>query len=74
MTAMKTMSRAHTAPPEPSRATAANGSTSPAETSASDIRSGKVGKDGVPSRANPAKPMVVAQSQGMANHDNPPMM
>ena len=37
VTAMKTIKRVHTAPPEPSSATAAYGRTRPADTSASDI-------------------------------------
>lgn len=40
VTAMKTSSKEAAAPPLPSRATAASGSTSPAVTSASGIREG----------------------------------
>lgn len=74
VTAMKTIKSVHTAPPGPSKATAAYGSTRPADTSASGMRSGYVGKAGLLSRARPARPIVVAQSQGMANHEIPPMM
>ncbi len=74
VTAMKTMRRVQTAPPDPRRATAAYGSTRPAETSALDMRSGYVGKAGLPSRARPARPMVVAQSHGIANHEIPPII
>lgn len=70
VTAMKIRIRVAPAPPVPSIATAALGRTNPAVTSASGIRSGKVGKLGFPSRARAASPIVVAQSQGIANHDS----
>lgn len=74
VTAMKTISRVQTAPPWPSRAIAAFGRTSPALTWASDIRFGYVGKTGLASRAKALNPIVVAQSQGMANQLRPPSM
>lgn len=74
VTAMKTISRVQTAPPEPRRATAAYGRTSPADTSASDIRFGNVGNTGLLSRARAERPIVVAQSHGMANQESPPKM
>jgi hypothetical protein len=74
VTAINTINRVQTAPPEPRRATAAYGRTRPAETSVSDIRKGYVGNAGFPSRARAERPIVVAQSQGMANHDRPPKM
>jgi hypothetical protein len=72
VTAIKTINKVQTAPPEPRRATAAYGRTRPAETSASGIRLGNVGNAGFPSRARAESPIVVAQSQGMANQDSPP--
>jgi len=74
VTAIKTINKVQTAPPEPRRATAAYGRTSPAETSASDIRLGNVGNAGLPSRASAERPIVVAQSHGMANQERPPRM
>jgi hypothetical protein len=74
VTAMKTIKRVQTAPPPPSSATAAYGKTRPAETSAADMRRGKVGKAGLPSRARAASPIVVAQSHGIANQEIPPIM
>lgn len=74
VTAMKTMSKTATAPPCPRSATAAYGTTSPAETSASSIRWGNVGNAGLPSKARAARPIVVAMSHGMANQEIPPMM
>jgi hypothetical protein len=71
---MKTIKRVATAPPFPSNATAAYGSTRPAETSSAGILLGKVGKAGFVSRARAARPMVVAQSHGIANQLRPPMM
>lgn len=71
---MKIMIRVQMAPDVPSRPTAAYGSTRPAETSAGSIRFGYVGKDGLPSSARALRPIVVAHSHGMANHDRPPMM
>jgi len=55
-----------TAPPFPSIATAALGRTSPAVTSASGMRSGYVGQMGFVSSDRAARPMVVAQSHGIA--------
>jgi len=72
VTAMKINRSVHTAPPFPRRTTAALGSTKPALTSASGMRSGKEGNDGWPSSARQASPIVVAQSHGMANHERPP--
>lgn len=74
VTAINTMRRVATAPPEPKRATAAYGRTRPAETSASGIRLGYVGNAGLPSSAIAESPIVVAVSQGMANQDRPPKM
>jgi len=64
VTAMKTSSSVHAAPPLPSRATAALGNTKPALTSAADNLSGYVGNEGCVSLARAARPIVVAQSQG----------
>lgn len=72
VTAMKTKSSVATAPPFPSIATAAFGRTSPALTSASAIRSGYDGNTGLLSKARAASPIVVAQSQGIANQLRPP--
>jgi len=72
VTAMKISSSVAAAPPEPSKATAASGSTRPAVTSAGSIREGYVGKTGLLSNARADKPMVVAHRNGMANHDRPP--
>ena len=72
MTAIKTSSSVAAAPPEPSIATAALGKTRPAETSASGMRFGKVGKVGEPSSARQERPIVVAASQGIANQERPP--
>ena len=58
-----------TAPPEPNIATAAFGSTRPAVTSASGIRLGYVGHTGFVSSASAARPIVVAQSHGIACGD-----
>ena len=68
VTAINIKSSVAAAPPLPSMATAALGRTSPAVTSASAIRRGYVGKTGLDSRASAARPIVVAASQGIANH------
>lgn len=74
VTAMKTSKRVAAAPPDPSNATAASGRTSPALTSSGVILLGKVGNTGLFSRAKADRPIVVAQSQGIANQDRPPAM
>jgi hypothetical protein len=74
VTAMKTIRSTATAPPPPRSATAAYGTTRPADTSAGSMRFGKVGNAGFPSSAKAARPQVVAMSQGMANQEIPPMM
>jgi hypothetical protein len=63
-----------TAPQEPSKATAAYGNVSPALIEASSINAGNVGNRGELWSASAASPIVVAQSQGIANHESPPMM
>ena len=63
---MKIMSVVATAPLYPSSFTAAKGRTRPAVTSSLLRRCG-------PSRARAEIPRVVAQSQGMANQQRPPM-
>ena len=68
VTAINIKSSVAAAPPLPSIATAAFGRTRPAVTSASAIRRGYVGKTGLDSRASAARPIVVAASQGIANH------
>lgn len=62
VTAMKTIRRVATAPPDPRRATAAYGRVSPALMDASSITAGYVGKYSVLWSARAARPMVVAQS------------
>jgi len=74
VTAMKTIKSTATAPPLPRSATAAYGTTRPADTSAESMRFGNVGNAGLPSRANAARPQVVAMSQGMANQEIPPII
>ncbi len=73
VTAMNTSSREATAPPFPSKATAASGRTRPAVTSPSGMREGKVGNTGLVSKARAERPMVVAVSQGIANQLRPPI-
>lgn len=62
VTAMNTIRRVATAPPDPRRATAAYGRVSPALMDASSITAGYVGKYSVLWSARAARPMVVAQS------------
>lgn len=62
VTAMNTIRRVATAPPDPRRATAAYGRVSPALMDASSIAAGYVGKYSVCWSARAARPMVVAQS------------
>lgn len=58
-------------PPWPSKATAALGRTRPASTSAFARRFGYVGHTSNCSRARPARPIVVAVTQGIANQAMP---
>lgn len=74
VTAMKTSNSTAVAPPLPIKATAAEGRTNPAVTSASAILCGYDGKTGLVSRARADRPIVVAASQGIANQLRPPMM
>ena len=73
VTAMKISRKVAPAPPLPNKAIAAYGSTSPAVTSAFGMRFGYVGNIGFLSRASAARPIVVAQSHGIANQLRPPM-
>lgn len=66
VTAMKIISVVTTAPLYPSNLTAAKGRTSPAVTSSLLIRC-------EPSSARAEMPIVLAQSQGMANQQSPPI-
>ena len=63
---MKIINVVHTAPLYPSSLTAANGKTRPAVTSSALSRWD-------PSSVRAEMPMVVAQSQGMANQHRPPI-
>ncbi|KAH3677542.1 hypothetical protein OGATHE_001017 [Ogataea polymorpha] len=74
VTAIKTIINAATAPPFPIMATAALGSTRPADTSSSVSKFGYEGNAGVFSRATQARPIVVDTSQGTANQARPPKM
>ena len=71
VTAKKTKKKLAIAPPLPSNARAAYGNTRPAETSDSGILIGNVGNTELLSNATAANPIVVAQSQGIANQVRP---
>jgi len=71
---MKSVMRRATAPLLPKRVLAANAEARPAEIWLEEGGFGYVGKEGLSVNATAAKPSVVANPKGMANHARPPRM